>query len=54
MIGLHNFSTKARKIFHNDKVVQAEVVPVLDVVVKEVTSLSSTERGEGGIGSTKN
>ena len=54
LLGLHNFSTKARKIFHNDKVAQAEVVPVLDVVVKEVTSLSSTERGEGGIGSTKN
>ena len=52
LIALNNFGSKALKIFDKDRVAQAEVVPVLRVQIKEVSSLSETERGEGGIGST--
>ena len=47
LLALNNFGTKAVKIFDKDRVAQGEVVPVLNV-----KSLSDTERGEGGIGST--
>ena len=52
LISLHNDSSKTQKVFHKDRVAQAEIVPVLKVVVEEVTSLSDTERGTGGVGST--
>lgn len=52
MIALLNNSSKARKIFSGDRVAQGEIVKVLDVEIVEVTTLSDTERGEGGIGST--
>lgn len=52
MIGLYNDSQKSQKIFSGERMVQAEITPVLNVSVEEVQSLSETERGEGGIGST--
>lgn len=52
LIGLHNFGTKAKKIFNGDRVAQAEIIRVPVVRTVEVTSLSTTERGEGGFGSS--
>lgn len=52
LVALNNFGPKALKVFDKDRVAQGEVVPVLNVKINEVKSLSDTERGEGGIGST--
>ena len=52
LIGLHNFGNKAKKIFNGDRVVQAEIIRIPVVRITEVKELSSTERGEGGFGST--
>tara|TARA_R110000744_G_C19371770_1_gene563198 strand:- start:55418 stop:55864 length:447 start_codon:yes stop_codon:yes gene_type:complete len=35
-----------------DRIAQAMVIPITQVVFKEVDELSTTERGEGGFGST--
>jgi dUTP pyrophosphatase len=40
------------KISKGDRIAQAMLIPVPGVTFKEVTELSSTERGEGGFGST--
>lgn len=52
LIGLHNFGNKAKKIFNGDRVAQAEIIKVPVVRIVEVNELSSTERGEGGFGSS--
>lgn len=52
LIGLHNFGTKAKKIFNGDRVAQAEIIRIPRVKIIEVDKLSDTERGEGGFGST--
>lgn len=52
LIGLHNFGTKAKKIFNGDKVAQAEIIKIWKVRNVEVDDLTATERGEGGFGST--
>lgn len=52
LIGLHNFGTKAKKIFSGDRVAQAEIIKIPVVQIVEVTELSSTERGTGGFGSS--
>jgi len=52
LIGLHNFGTKAKKLFDGDRVAQAEIVRIPVVQIVEVTELSSTERGVNGFGSS--
>jgi dUTP pyrophosphatase len=37
---------------HGDRIAQAMVLPIEQVSFEEVTELSTTERGEGGFGST--
>ena len=52
LLGLHNFGTKAKKIFSGDRVAQAEIIKIWKVQNIEVKELSSTERGTGGFGSS--
>lgn len=47
-----NLGTDPFVIRHGDRIAQMVIAPVIQGEVKEVTSLSSTERGEGGFGST--
>lgn len=49
---LHNFGNKTFKIHNGDRVAQMVIGKVIDCVFEEVDELSSTERGEGGFGST--
>jgi dUTP pyrophosphatase len=39
-------------VAHGDRIAQAMVLPIEQVSFEEVTELSTTERGEGGFGST--
>ena len=52
VVVLHNHSTETRKISHGDRIAQMVIVPYFKANFKEVNSLSSTVRGEGGFGST--
>ena len=47
-----NVSCSDYTIFRGDRIAQLIIVPVLMVGVEEVNSLSETERGTGGYGST--
>lgn len=52
MIALTNNSDKPRVIYDLDRVAQGQIQKLVDVEIEEVTELSDTERGEGGIGSS--
>lgn len=51
-VGLINLSRKAFVIEHGMRVAQLVIAPVTRVEVRVVESLSETERGSGGFGST--
>ena len=48
----HKAQGKALTIKHGDRIAQAMIVPLPRVQLEEVFELSSTERGQGGFGST--
>lgn len=48
----HFSATSSLKVTSGDRVAQAMLIPVPTVVFEEVDQLSSTDRGEGGFGST--
>lgn len=52
MIGLHNDSDVQRVIEPGERIAQMVVMPYLPVEFEEAESLTSTERGSGGFGST--
>ncbi len=52
MVALHNHSQEERKVTQGQRVAQLLIMPVTQGEFTEVSSLSSTERGEGGFGST--
>ena len=47
-----NHSNEAFTVEHGDRIAQMVIAPVTQFPVKEVNDLSSTDRGEGGFGST--
>jgi dUTP pyrophosphatase len=49
---LINLGTEPARIAHGDRIAQAIVAPVVQARFHAVDSLSETERGEGGFGST--
>jgi len=49
---LHNFGTKVFDIDKGDRIAQAVVCAIPQVTFIEVSSVSNTERGAGGFGST--
>lgn len=52
MVKLTNDGTQRFEIEPGDRIAQAMVIPFPRVTFEEVEELSSTERGEGGFGST--
>jgi dUTP pyrophosphatase len=52
MIGLHNDSSVVRTIEPGERIAQLVVMPYLPVEFEEAASLSQTERGTNGFGST--
>jgi dUTP pyrophosphatase len=51
-VKLHNDSDDSMLVQHGDKIAQAMIIPIPKVAFEVVEELSSTERGEGGFGST--
>ena len=52
MVALHNHSAEDREIAAGERIAQLLLVPYLTAEFNEADSLSETERGEGGFGST--
>lgn len=52
MVKLVNDSDKIQVVHHGDKIAQFTILPVYQCDLVEVDELSSTERGEGGFGSS--
>ena len=52
MIPLHNDSEETRIIHHGDRICQFMLLPYFQTTITEVEELDSTDRGEGGFGST--
>lgn len=54
IVPLRNDSDEAQVIEHGDRIAQLMFVPYVQATLTEVDTLSSTERGEGGFGSSGN
>lgn len=52
MVALHNHSALAQTVEGGERVAQISIVPYLKADFSEVDSLSESERGAGGFGST--
>lgn len=52
IIALHNDTDIEQIINPGDRIAQMVLMPYIPMLFKEVESLSNTERGEGGFGST--
>ena len=51
-VALFNHSSETRVVAKGDRIAQMVIAPYLKVEYEEVDELSSTQRGEGGFGST--
>lgn len=52
MVALHNHGTLPQTIEHGERVAQLLLMPYLTAVYEEAESLTDTDRGAGGFGST--
>ena len=52
MVALHNHGSETRVIRHGDRIAQLVVTPILAPAFVETDSLSASDRGAGGFGST--
>lgn len=52
LIPLHNDSSDVQIIHHGDRIAQFMLAPVIETSFEEVSELSSSDRGEGGFGSS--
>lgn len=52
MVALHNHSDKPQTILPNERIAQMVIAPYITAEFNLVDELSSTERGQGGFGST--
>ena len=52
IVALHNDSDTAKMIYPKDRIAQLIFLPYQDVEFNEVEEFNSTERGDGGFGST--
>lgn len=52
MVALHNHSAVPQTIEHGERVAQLILMPYLTAAYEETDSLSDTDRGNGGFGST--
>ena len=51
-IGLHNLSAEPYAVQPGERIAQMIIMPYFAPVIEEVTSLTETDRGAGGFGST--
>lgn len=51
-VALHNDSVVGRYVESGERIAQLVITPFQQVVLEEVEELTTTERGEGGFGST--
>ena len=54
MVALHNHSSEAQTVLCGERIAQMVIAPFLTAEFCEVESLSDTQRGSGGFGSTGN
>ena len=52
MVPLHNHGKDVQTVLPGERIAQLAVIPYLTATFTEVESLTETERGEGGFGST--
>ena len=52
IVALHNDTDLVQEVAEGERVAQLAIIPYLPVNFVEVDDLSSTDRGEGGFGST--
>ena len=52
MVALHNHGTEPQSIDHGERVAQLVLVPYLTAAYEQTDSLTDTDRGAGGFGST--
>ena len=52
MVALHNHSAQPQTIEHGERIAQLILMPYLTAAYEQVDSLTDTERGTGGFGST--
>lgn len=52
MVPLHNHGTEVQTVLPGERIAQLAVIPYLTATFTEAESLTETERGEGGFGST--
>ena len=52
IVPLHNHSNVPVTVKHGDRIAQLVIMPYIPVELEEVESLSDTERGSGGFGSS--
>ena len=52
MVALHNHSSEAQAVLSGERIAQMVIAPFLKAEFCEVESLSDTQRGSGGFGST--
>ena len=52
IVALHNDSDEHKIVHNNDRIAQLVFMPYLNVEFKEVDALDTTDRGDGGFGST--
>ena len=51
-VGLHNLSAESYTVQPGERIAQMIIMPYFVPMIEEVTSLSETDRGAGGFGST--
>lgn len=51
-VALHNYSSEDKTVAPFDRIAQLVITPVINDVLEEVDELESTERADGGFGST--
>ena len=52
IVALHNHGTESQTVASGERIAQLVVTPILMPEYVETDSLSATQRGEGGFGST--
>ncbi|QNT79202.1 dUTP diphosphatase [Entomobacter blattae] len=52
MIAIRNISNKTRNIFYGEKIAQAILAPIYRAEWEQTTTLTETQRGQNGFGST--
>ena len=52
IVAIHNDTDVAKEILHGERIAQMVLLPYIEMTFNEVEELNTTNRGEGGFGST--